>query len=82
MFYRPSPIALCLAAIATLVWNAWFKEQSIGDAVVGDAFGAIYLSVAAFVAVMFVIFFPGYRPTDRYWAYATLGMIIGFWTQR
>jgi hypothetical protein len=82
MFYRLSPIVLCVAAISTLIWNAWFRESSYGDAVVGDAYPALYLSVAAFFATMFVSFFPGYRPTDRYWAYGTLGMIAGFWMQR
>jgi hypothetical protein len=38
--------------------------------------------VAAFFAALFVIYFPAYRPTNRYWAYATFGMLIGFWMQR
>jgi len=82
MFYRLSPIALCLITLWALVWNAWFRESSYGDAVVGDAYAALYFSVAVFIATLFVIFFPGYRPTDRYWAFASLGMIIGFWMQR
>lgn len=82
MFYRLSPIVLSGIALWMLVWNAWLRPSSYGDAVVGDAYAALYASAAVLIATLLVIFFPGYRPQDRYWAYATLGMIIGFWMQR
>jgi hypothetical protein len=82
VFYRLSPIALFAITIAALMWNAWFRESSYGAAVVGDAYRALYFSVAVFVATVFVVLFPGYRPQDRYWGYATLGTIVGFWLQR
>lgn len=82
MFYRLSPIALFAVSVAALVWNAWFRESSSGDAVVGDAYLAFYFSIAVLAAGLFVILFRGYRPQDRYWGYATLGTVIGFWLQR
>jgi hypothetical protein len=82
MFYRLSPIALCLITLWALIWNAWFRPSTYGDSGMGEAYLALYFSIAVFVATVFLILFPGYRPTDRYWAYATLGMLIGFWMQR
>ena len=49
---------------------------------IGEAYLALYFSVAVLIATLFVILLPGYRPQDRYWGYATLGMLIGFWMQR
>ena len=42
MFYRISPIALCLITLWALIWNAWFRPSTYGDAVVGDAYAALY----------------------------------------
>lgn len=82
MLYRLSPVILFAVALWALVWNAWFRTSSYGDAVVGEAYLALYFSVAVLMATLFVFLLPGYRPQDRYWGYATLGMLIGFWMQR
>lgn len=81
-FYHLSPPALFALSAGWLVWNAWFRESSYGDAVVGDAYAALYVCIAVTVASLFVVLLPGYRPQDRYWAYATLGTVLGFWLQR
>jgi hypothetical protein len=82
MFFRLSPVVLFAGAVGALVWNAWFRESAYGDAVVGEAYLALYASAAALLGALFVILFPGYRPQDRYWGYVTLGLVIGFWLQR
>jgi hypothetical protein len=82
MFYRISPAVLFAAAIGALVWNAWFRQSASGDPVVGEAYVALLASAAAAIAALFVILFPKYRPQERYWGYATLGTVIGFWLQR
>lgn len=82
MFLRLAPIAVFTLALCALIWNAWFRPSSHGDAVVGDAFLAICASVAMLIAALLVVMLPGLRPQDRYWGYATLGMIVGFWMQR
>jgi hypothetical protein len=82
MFARIAPIALCAIALWMLVWNAWFRQSSYGDAVVGDAYAALYASIAVLIGALLVMFLPGLRPQDRHWGYATLGMIVGFWLQR
>lgn len=82
LFYRLSPIALFAVSVGWLVWNAWFRESAIGDAVVGEAVGAMYFWIAVLVAALLVLFVPGYRPQDRYWAYLSLGALLGFWLQR
>ena len=82
MFYRLSPIALFAIGVGALVWNAWFRESSSGDAVVGNAYLALYFSAAVFVAALLVELLPRHRPQDRYWGCATLGTLIGFWLQR
>ena len=82
LFYRLSPPALFAVSAGWLLWNAWFRESTYGDAVVGEAYVALYFWIAVTTAAVFVIVFPGYRPQDRYWAYATLGSVLGFWMQR
>lgn len=82
MFQRLASIAVFALALWMLVWNAWFRPSSYGDAVVGDAYLAIYASVAVLIAALLVVLLPGLRPQDRYWGYATLGLIVGFWMQR
>jgi hypothetical protein len=82
MVYRLSAIAVFLLAASVLFWNAWLREDTYGDAVVGAAWMMVYATAAMFLTSLFVIFFPGYRPQDRYWGYATLGLVLGFWLQR
>lgn len=82
MFYRISAFATFAVSVWVLVWNAWFRQSVSGDAVVGEAFTALAFSAAVFVAALFVVLFPNYRPQDRYWGYATIGLVIGFWLQR
>jgi polyferredoxin len=82
MLYRLSPIILFAIALWALVWNAWFRPSSYGDAVVGEAYLGLYFTGAVLIATLLVILLPGYRSQDRYWGYVTLGMLIGFWMQR
>jgi hypothetical protein len=82
MMYRLSAIAVFAFAVGALIWNAWFRDSVSGDAVVGEAYLAIFVSIAVLVAALVVALLPGYRPQDRYWAYATFGLVIGFWLQR
>lgn len=82
MGYRISAVAVFAIAVGALFWNAWLRESVSGDAVVGEAYLALYFSATVLIAALFVVLFPGYRPQDRYWGYATLGTIIGFWLQR
>lgn len=82
MIYRISAIAVFAISVGILFWNAWLRESSFGDAVVGEAMVMLYLTVAMLAAALFIMLFPGYRPQDRYWGYATLGTVIGFWLQR
>jgi len=82
MFYRISAFATFAVSVGALVWNAWFRQSVSGDAVVGEAFAALCFSAAVLAAALFVVLFPGYKPQDRYWGYATIGLVIGFWLQR
>lgn len=82
MFYRISALAVFAVSVGALFWNAWLRESESGDAVVGATMVALYFSAAVTAAALFVVLFPGYRPQDRYWGYATLGTVIGFWLQR
>lgn len=77
-----APAAVFALALLALIWNAWFRQSSSGDAVVGDAYLAITASAAILIAALLTVLLPGLRPQDRYWGYATLGLIVGFWMQR
>lgn len=37
------------------------------------------ISILFSIAALFIILAQRYAPTDKHWAYATLGTIIGFW---
>jgi hypothetical protein len=82
MIYRISAIAVFAGGVFIFFWNAWLRDSVSGDAVVGQAMFMLYLSGAMLIAALFLMLFPGYRPQDRYWGYATLGLVIGFWLQR
>jgi hypothetical protein len=82
VFHRPSAIAVFATSVGALIWNAWFRESVHGDAVVGEAYLELYAAIAIAVAALFVMLFPGCRPQDRYWGYATFGIVIGFLLQR
>jgi hypothetical protein len=39
----------------------------------------ILISVVVLVAALYVILSKRYTPTDKHWAYGTVGLIVGFW---
>jgi hypothetical protein len=45
----------------------------------GQTFMQIVLSLATSAVSLFVILAKRYGPKDKHWAYATIGMILGFW---
>ena len=81
MLYRLSPIAPFAIAAWALVWNAWFRPSPMATPWSARPTCALF-SVAVLIATLLVILLPAYRPQDRHWGYATLGMLIGFWMQR
>jgi hypothetical protein len=39
----------------------------------------VIVSIVLLSATLFIVLSKKYNPTDKHWAYATLGLIIGFW---
>jgi hypothetical protein len=39
----------------------------------------LIVTTALLCASLFVIFSNRYTPSDRHWAYGTIGMLVGFW---
>jgi hypothetical protein len=59
--------------VAPPVWPMDIAESWHPDAV------QIVTSCLLFAASLFVILSSGYGPKDKPWAYATIGMLVGFW---
>jgi len=49
----------------------------VGEPVIADA--RIGITVALLGASLFVILAKQYTPTDKHWAYTTVGALIGYW---
>jgi len=82
MLFRLIPFALFGSTVLALVWNAWLRDPPSGDSTARQPWLPIYFSVAALLGALFVILFHEFTPHERYWAYATLGIVIGFWMRR
>jgi hypothetical protein len=39
----------------------------------------VSVSILLLIGGLFVILAKRYRPSDRHWAYATVGTIVGYW---
>jgi hypothetical protein len=76
MAIRIFSIAIFVAGVAALLWNAWWRDSSF-DVGMLPLFVAVFLMIAALgVAVL------ARRPQDKYWAFATIGLVLGFCLQR
>src|SRR5262249_44574362 len=43
------------------------------------ALAQIVISAILIVAALFVVLSKRYTPTDKHWAYGTIGTLVGFW---
>jgi uncharacterized membrane protein len=42
----------------------------------------IIISVVLLVASLFIVLSSKYGPTDKHWAYGTIGTLVGFWLRQ
>jgi hypothetical protein len=42
----------------------------------------IIISVVLLVASLFIVLSSKYGPTDKHWAYSTIGTLVGFWLRQ
>jgi hypothetical protein len=80
------PIVLFCSNLASLAWFASPKLTASAPQVA--AFGTfppvpvamqVVITVSMLATSIFIILSKRYSPTDKHWAYGTLGTILGFW---
>jgi hypothetical protein len=86
MTVKVLPIVIFAVAIASLSIIGWALNwppqwaDILGQAAISPLqIGQLVITFVLLAASLFVILSKRYAPTDRHWAYGTVGTLIGFW---
>jgi len=63
---------VAVAAMGTVATISWIKISGLHQTM------QVVVSAALLAASLFVILSKRYSPTDKHWAYATVGTLLGF----
>jgi hypothetical protein len=73
-------LAAATVVFLTYEWFAPSGSSALFDAIDKETLQRV-LAFPLLVASAAVVLSPRYAPKDKYWAYATIGMLAGFWLE-
>jgi hypothetical protein len=87
---RKVTVAVLWIGVLALVVAPWLYDLALSSGTTGSIVDdltdivqnnlpKLALSVLLFLISLFVIFSAKYEPSDKRWAYATMGVLVGFW---
>ena len=79
IFFLGLALFVLIAVSKAIYFVVQYSPLSTTESVQFRPLTQVVVSLALLAATLFVILSKRYAPKDKHWAYATVGLILGFW---